>query len=352
MILATSDEQKTYMSDIPFDVIIVPDFSGKESKVFELRTSLFLQSWIKNSGKAFKFPLHIACIGNPPESLKGLISKSNAFVSIHEPIGYGGPVSNKLRGLEITPFSKYFLLLDVDIIVISDPSDIAKELGYCISAAPAFRARISKKNWEYIYNSLHLPIPTNRIKSMICELGSSKGSLWGRQREEFPGEDEEALSMFPYYSSGVVYAPWDCGIEKLWGRNINLIAALFDDNCESELSLKYSNQAGLAVSIQQLILNGIPFKTLPYQYHAHWRHIARCNLKAGDIKLFHAVRIMAGGNNKKPIRLQLKVFSLKIIQWTIQDWLRLGFSRFKFRNIKFFAIGVKEAYVFAKKLAS
>ena len=48
------------------DVVTVPDFSGQAARTFEARTLLFLASWMANAGKARSWPLHLACIGQPP----------------------------------------------------------------------------------------------------------------------------------------------------------------------------------------------------------------------------------------------------------------------------------------------
>ena len=51
------------------DVVTVPDFQWPASELFEVRTRLFLGSWLENAGAAREWPLHLACIGEPPPSV-------------------------------------------------------------------------------------------------------------------------------------------------------------------------------------------------------------------------------------------------------------------------------------------
>src|ERR1051325_3921722 len=91
-----------YDKRLMFDVVIVPDFSGKRARAFEARTLLFLASWIEFAGRARGFPLHVACIGEPPASVRWLVDRCGALISVHEPVGDGLRGSaNKLRGLEV-----------------------------------------------------------------------------------------------------------------------------------------------------------------------------------------------------------------------------------------------------------
>ena len=70
-----------------FDVVIVPDFSGKAKTTFEARTLYFLASWLECAGKSREFPLHLACIGEPPESVRALAKQCDARISLHAPMG-------------------------------------------------------------------------------------------------------------------------------------------------------------------------------------------------------------------------------------------------------------------------
>ena len=152
-----------------FDVVIVLDFAGKNACLFEIRTLFFLSFWIENAGQVRSFPLHIACIGEPPPSVRWLAAQCNALITIHQPIKAGsGQTMNKLRGLEITGLTDYMLLLDVDVLLLADPSGLV-EIRDCIAAAPAIRPRVPERHWHRIYSALELELPTERIASTISK---------------------------------------------------------------------------------------------------------------------------------------------------------------------------------------
>ena len=212
----------------PVDVITVPDFEGPGARLFELRTLFFLASWLENAGAAKAFPLHVVCIGQPPRSVVQLAHRCDANIVVKEPMqgpGRAGRFWNKLRGLEVTPQTDRFLLLDTDILILSDFSRITS-LGHCISAAPTFRARIPQRNWRHIYASLSIEPPTERMQSLIVQLNASRGSLWGEPR--FDNEDHESQSMFPYFNGAVVYATWSSGLHTHWAQYITSVAHLFE----------------------------------------------------------------------------------------------------------------------------
>jgi len=57
------------------DVVTVPEFSGQARHRFEAQSLFFLASWIECSGRAAGFPLHLACIGQPPASVTKLAER-------------------------------------------------------------------------------------------------------------------------------------------------------------------------------------------------------------------------------------------------------------------------------------
>ena len=74
------------MPQQPFDVVTVPDFSGKNARLFELRALFFLAFWLEYAGSCRDYPLHLACIGPPPESVRRLAARCNAAITIHNPV--------------------------------------------------------------------------------------------------------------------------------------------------------------------------------------------------------------------------------------------------------------------------
>jgi hypothetical protein len=266
-----------------FDVVVVSDFSGPSVFTFQVQTSFFLASWLENAGRARHFPLHLVCIGEPPQSVRRLAERCGASVTVHAPVGIERRgVANKLRAFEVQHQTDQVLLLDADILVLSDFSSLS-DLGYCISAAPDNRPRVPERYWEAIYPALGMQAPAERIASGRGELGLNRlgMSLYSSQESEIP-------AMFPYYNTGVLFLPWDCGLREIWEDHIHRIKALFSEEDEAWTSVGESNQAGFATAVYQLRGSGVPFKRLPPYFHANYAHIFSRTLSLGEMKLFHA----------------------------------------------------------------
>jgi hypothetical protein len=255
-----------------FDVVIVPDFLCGEAAMFEARTLFFLASWLANAGRARAFPLHIASIGEPPASVCRLARKAGASITVHAALGaerWGS--ANKLRGLEVAGKEDRVLLLDVDVMVLSDFSDLGS-VGRCIAASPANTLQISETYWEKIYRALGMEPPAERIACVRGELG----------------DDPSLCSMCPYYNSGVLFMPWGCGLRKIWEEHIRRIAELFTERDEIWQAVAFSDQAGLATSIEFLRRGGVPFVRLPPAFHANWLYLYSRKVPLEETKLFHA----------------------------------------------------------------
>lgn len=269
-----------------FDVVVVPDFMGEKASVFEGRTLFFLASWMENAGQARGFPLHLACIGEPPPSVRWLAAQANASITVHEPVRADRRgASNKLRGLEVQGREDCLLLLDVDVLVLSDITELS-QMGHCIAAAPACKARVPGQCWQKIYPALGIEPPTERIASIYGELGYPylRKALSATQKLELK-------SMFPKYNSGVLWLPWNCELRAIWEDHIRKIAALFDETDEAWKAVLSSDEPGLATAIEFLKSRGVPFTRLPDAFHAREPHIAMGALRVCDIKLFHAMRL-------------------------------------------------------------
>ena len=269
--------------DRAFDVVVVPDFSGKRAHIFEARVLFFLASWLTNAGKARSFPLHVACIGEPPTSVRRLAEQCHASITIHEPmdIQHGGTY-NKLRGLEVQRQTDRVLLLDVDVLVLSDIS-VLSDLGPCVAAAPAMQPRIPEHDWKRIYAALGMEVSTERIASIRGELGYSR-----IPKVHYREQQSELRAMLPDYSSGVLFLPWNCGLRELWEDHARKIGQLFTNR---EVSWKYSgiaDQTALTTAIQFLRRCGIPFVSLHPRFHVHYVHIYKQALPVSDMRLFHA----------------------------------------------------------------
>lgn len=288
-----------------FDVVIVPDFSCAEAATFEARTLLFLASWLVNAGQARAFPLHLACIGQPPPSVYRLADKAGASITVHQPVraeGWGS--ANKLRGLEVAGKEDRVLLLDADVIVLSDFSDLAN-LGRCIAASPANTVQISEPHWERIYAALGIEPPSERIACVRDELAGapSSGSMW------------------PYYNSGVLFLPWACELRTIWEEHIRRIPELFNERDKVWGAIARSDQAGLATSIQSLRLRGVPFVRLPPAFHVNWLHMywRKVPIKK-EGKLFHAFGLFRqNAAGLDALDREIRLYRTRLIQSLVHE---------------------------------
>lgn len=301
-----------------FDVVLVPDFSGPSAAAFEARSLLFLGSWIENAGRARDFPLHLACIGEPPATVRSLARRCNASISIHPPVPRElGVTSNKLRGLEVAAQTDRVLLLDTDVVVLSDPSELATwPCG--IAASPTSKPRLSEESWRRLYGALGMELPSERIASIRGELGCGRLG-----RESYPGQDADLESMLPYHNSGVLLAPWKCGLRELWEEHTRVASRLIRP-------AKSDDQIGLATAIEKLRRQGVPFSRLPCRYNYRWLHIYRSDLAVRDVALFHALRIFRGVDEAtSDLGREIERYRLHVARRMLKEWRREDHDRWQ-----------------------
>ncbi|WP_152669507.1 hypothetical protein [Synechococcus sp. GFB01] len=267
-----------------FDVITVPDFSGSGRAVFEARTLVFLASWMEYAGEARHYPLHLACIGEPPPSVRLLAGQCGARITVHDPLQLrqGHHVGNKLRGLEISNETENYLLLDVDIAILSDISS-ASALAGSLATSPDDAPNVTIRDWRVIYSTLELPLPTP-IKPLVHELGLPR---FPRRMMGFESEDNQTRLMLPYYNGGVVFAPWAADLRTHWEKSILKIASLFDESKGTRRWIHQSDQAGLAIAIAMLRRDGWDWQRLPDKFNARWQHLYAGSPEMSSIAVMH-----------------------------------------------------------------
>lgn len=268
----------------PFDVVIVPDFTNRWARGFEVRTLFFLGAWADYAGAARDFPLHIACIGEPPESIHAAARRYGASITSHAPVGIGSVMSNKLRGFEADLNTSQILLLDVDVIPLGDISPLG-ELNGSIAALPIGKPPLRMRDWRIAYDLLGLDLPEERIASMF-------GDLIDPELEHLrsPEQNERLRKMMPMYQGGVVFAPVEAGLRDAWAEAYRIISTTFpDDDPESEW-IRRNDEVPLVGAVQKLRLQGVPFQRLPDMYHAQWPHMWG-RYGWGDPRLFHLMGI-------------------------------------------------------------
>lgn len=256
------------------DVVIVPDFRPAAAALFEARTLFFLASWLERAGAGAheRFALSLACIGQPPASVRRLAARCGAQISLHEPLQLNrGFTANKLRGFEAPARASRVLLLDADTLIVNALDGLAHAIpADAIAASPAGNSRVPEAEWETIYDALGLARPTERMLSIRAELGL-------RERQE----------MYPYYNSGVLLAPRAVDLRGPWERDVTAIGALGLQQT--------SDQAGLATAVQRLRGAGVPFQRLPESYHICPPHLEGGGAAAFETtRIFHAVGFLRG----------------------------------------------------------
>ncbi|MCH2116931.1 MAG: hypothetical protein MK161_04460 [Pirellulales bacterium] len=270
-LLMTGLPASTATAPPPFDVVIVPDFMGSQAQVQEGQAILFLSSWLQQYGNESRLPLHLACIGEPPATVRRLAARAGARISLHAPIGIqdGHHVGNKLRGLEVPAETSQRLLLDVDTLILNDISPLGHWTS-CLAAAPDDCPKVTNAQWKRIYQGLQLDPPHNLSRCLADELGlpNFPGRWLGYKVPRWERND-----LLPYYNGGAVLAPVDCDLRVLWEQNIRRIAALFPQHEGKLKSIHTSDQAGLAVSLWQLSQQGWCLRRLPDSLNCRWRNI-------------------------------------------------------------------------------
>ncbi|MCG8605449.1 hypothetical protein MJD09_10680, partial [bacterium] len=231
----------------------------------------------------------------------------------------GRGVANKLRGLEIDIQTDRLLLLDVDVLVLSDPSGLSS-LDTGIAAAPANAPKVPWHYWKRIYSELEIEPPTERIASLSGELG---GRPLGNKAKESERITEMSI-MPPYYNSGVLFLPRDCDLRILWEKYTSKIAELFEDGDSNSRSVRQSDQAGLAIAFEFLKRRGMVVKHLPHVFHANPLHLYQNALPLNDIKLFHAFRFCNKvTDSTETIQQAPQKFRRRLIKKMQSDWCRV-----------------------------
>lgn len=280
-------------SDKAFDIVIAPDFTTDTHIVYEIRTLFFLASLLEFGGKSRHFPLHIACIGEPPASVVWMAEIYGAEITLHEPqppVIRGFP--NKLRGLEIQGETGKVLLIDVDVMVLKDLTPMITELPEdAICLAHASRPMVREEYWEAIYEGIGMTPPETRVSSLCGELGVYV-------YDEFT--KAEMARTFPYYCGGLVFTPWKYNLKDIWETHIRDIKTFIKSKENVSEGWNHVNrfrtcdQTGLATSVEYLKRRGAQMQRLPDIYHGLWQLMYSRKVKLGEMHLFHMIGFLWG----------------------------------------------------------
>lgn len=326
---------------------MVPDFSSRAGRaVFEARTLFFLGSWLENAGAAARrFPLHLVCIGEPPESVRRLAERGGAAIHVRETLRSGQSVTvNKLRGLELGDGGPgRTLLVDADVFVLGDFSALAADVPAGIAAAPAGSKWVTEAHWQKIYAELSLPASTERTPALTYELGLvPPDKVLHREH----GDTTDLRRVLPYHNTGVLLVPRAGGLRELWAEHHQRVRRLFEPEPETRpngLAARLLNgarrlgtrrrkishtvttcdQAAFASAVEVLRGQGMPFQRLPDPYHARWLHCRAGVLGFDEMKIFHATGFLRGWRGGR------RALEASVGEY-VRDWqenLRLGAPR-------------------------
>ena len=268
------------MSAGAVDVVVVPDFAGSGRRLFEARTLLFLGSWLEHAGASRAWPLHLACIGEPPPGVAALAERCGARVSRHPEFTVRGQrYLNKLRGLEVESSTGRILLLDADTLVLGDLAPAAG-LGEGFAALVAATNRIPAALWEELFAAAGTKPPAERVLPLIAQLADRLPT--SVMREPF----REAIP--PHYNTGVLLVPARCRLREHWERVARLLDERYAGRDELHDHVVRNDQPSLAVAAALLRDDGVPVRTLPFALHGFDLLYAAGVLTYEDTAVYHA----------------------------------------------------------------
>lgn len=301
-----------------FDVVIVPDFSGRSSVTFEARTLYFLASWLEFSDARGRFPLHIACIGEPPPSVLKLAERCGAVVTKHAPAPPElGVYANKLRGFEVPLQTKRIALLDVDILLLSNLTLLADAVPIdAISANPSHTRIILPEMFDELYMRLGVPPPTERMADFHLTLDMSESEAAELARKS---------DLVPTYNTGVVVAPRDSDLVRVWTEHLKVLGE-YRDHWNKRLKpyhMAVTDEPAFATALHALKLRGAPFVRLPDEFNCRWRHLYRRSPSMRDLVVFHMTSSFAYGENlEEKLSPGAWGYPRKLIERYGKRWLR------------------------------
>ncbi|MDR7521412.1 MAG: hypothetical protein QN168_03000 [Armatimonadota bacterium] len=266
------------------DVVTVPDFDGPAAGRFELFALLFLAAWVEHKGASRTWPLHLACIGEPPPSVRRLAEQAGAMVTVRAPLLLTpGRTSNKLRGFEVAAGTGRILLVDTDVLILRDLSPLADLVGGGLGVGPATVNHFPEQTWRRIYQTVGVPYP------------GPTGTCWCQDERlaDFRGltATQRALcrQVPPHFNSGVVMAPRALDFGTVWAHHLRQITPLFDG--ASPLPNWGGGGEGdehaLATAVEAYRQRGTPVVLIPPPYHARPLLLRSGLLTWTDVAVFH-----------------------------------------------------------------
>jgi hypothetical protein len=263
------------------DVVTVADFEAGVGPRFEVLTLLFLGAWMQHTGASRAWPLHLACIGDPPSSVRRLADQAGASVTMHPPLLFNAlRTSNKLRGFDVRPTTDRLLLLDTDVLVLGDLTPLVASVGRGIGVGVASINYLAEPAWRQVFAAAGVPYP------------GPVGTCWCADRTiaDRRGLDDSARALClrtpPFFNGGAVLAPMALG--ALWREHLGRVVQHFRAHAAPWPAGRVPNdEHGLATSVEQMRRAGIPVVTIPPKYHARPLLLRAGVVGWAEIAVFH-----------------------------------------------------------------
>lgn len=271
------------------DVVTVPDFAGPAAPRFEALALLFLAAWAAHGGRSRLWPLHLACIGEPPPSVRRLAERTGARITVHAPLPLlPGRTSNKLRGFEVTAATGRVLLLDTDTMVLDDLGPLVDVVGWGIGLGAASVNHFPETTWKRIFAAAGVPYPgpTGTCWCADPRLAAARG---------LTAEQQDLCARTPpYFNSGVVLAPAGLGLDRLWAAHLRAVRPLFEGLAPlaAWAGGADGDEHALATAVEHCRLRGTRVVTIPWRYHARPLLLRAGVLAWEDVALFHYHRTL------------------------------------------------------------
>ncbi len=267
----------------PVDVVTVADFDGPAAARFELRTLLFLGAWMHHTGLSRSWPVHLVCIGTPPESVRREADRAGADVTIHAPLLYNPRRnSNKLRAFDVRPKTDRLLLLDTDVLVLRDLAPLAAFVGSGIGVGEATLNYLAEAMWRRIYDTVGVPYP------------GPTGTCWcandrlAERRGLSPDQIALCRRTPPFFNSGVVLVPWALDLGARWRRHHERIAQLLEEHpLQWPGERVISDEPALATVTEELRQEGTAVVTIRWPYHTRPLLLRAGAIRWREIAIFH-----------------------------------------------------------------
>jgi hypothetical protein len=275
------------------DVVVCPDFAGPLRQVFETRTLLFLGSWLEHEGASRCWPLHLVCIGEPPESVRELAGRCGAAVSVRDGLpGLGNRIMNRLRGLEIESRTGRILMVDCDTIVLRDLAPVL-ELGECFAAKVGPRNPLPADLWQEIFDVAGVKMPPERVEPWVLGVADRLPREGSRRTYREP--------MPPYFQAAVYLVPARSSLRANWERIQRTLSERYADRPGPYDRLWKKTQSSLSICVAILASEGIPWRWLPDSLNVTHPMYASGDISYEETRIFHAGTIFRRGHENQPL---------------------------------------------------